>query len=433
MSRRYSELFCAAEDVGQQIFFGGWQSKRKVISVFIIDKDMKSQKSKTEKGLFESNELFSTSCREITLESFQSKNSSSAGAPFLIVCCGMGRDSLAVLILLKKLKIRPDLIIFADVGNEKPKTYGYLPVLRNWLQTAGFPDLTIVRAERTRDESLESMCLRLGVFPSLAYRTSHRCSVQWKIEAINKYLKFCEPVINARRQGRLLVRAIGFEAGEIYRARRVDVNSVLTVEDKKSGKFRTTAFAPSLDEGYISFFPLIEKQIDFDGVLSLILEEGLSVPVKSACFFCPASKPDEIATLSKEEPHLFFRALVMERVVQRNRIKVHRTIQGLNFGKPWLEMKEAEPFKKHLDVVIEIFGLDRAVGDGIANPQNEEWKPKAHRVELFRKAFGTKERLQTFLKSGEVDLRFAPSNNPFLQGKERSCQFNLFEAVEESG
>lgn len=47
----------------------------------------------------------------------------------LVVAYGMGVDSTAVLVGLQQRGIRPDLILFADTGDEKPATYAYLPVI----------------------------------------------------------------------------------------------------------------------------------------------------------------------------------------------------------------------------------------------------------------------------------------------------------------
>lgn len=357
---------------------------------------------------------------EITLQSFLNEENK----PFLMVCVGLGRDSLAVLIMLNKMGIRPELLIFADTGNEKPSTYNYIPILRNWLAENSFPDLTIVKAPRTRDQTLESMCLRLGVFPSISYRSSHRCSVQWKIEAINHFLDSYEPVISAKQEKRSIVRAIGFEAGEEYRARRADKNAVKVTKDAAGCK-KTTAFALSPDEGYISFFPLIEEGIDFDGVLDLIIEAKLPIPPKSACFMCAASKPDEIEQLAAAEPHLFFRSLVLERVAQRNKVNVHTSIQGLNFGKPWAEMECAAPYLDRLDEVIELFDLDRTIADGIPSSKNQTWRPKAYRVELFRQAFATKEQLTAFMQNGSITPEVDPSINVF-QFDKSGDQIELF-------
>jgi 3'-phosphoadenosine 5'-phosphosulfate sulfotransferase (PAPS reductase)/FAD synthetase len=57
----------------------------------------------------------------------------------VIVSYGLGVDSTALLIALKQANIIPAAILFADVGNEKPGTYDYLPIISNWLKDVGFP------------------------------------------------------------------------------------------------------------------------------------------------------------------------------------------------------------------------------------------------------------------------------------------------------
>ena len=47
------------------------------------------------------------------------------GAP-IIVCYGGGVDSTAMLVMLKRHGIRPDLIMFADTGGEFPEVYDYV-------------------------------------------------------------------------------------------------------------------------------------------------------------------------------------------------------------------------------------------------------------------------------------------------------------------
>jgi hypothetical protein len=43
-----------------------------------------------------------------------------------------------------------------------------------------------------------------------------------------------------------------------------------------------------------------------------IINTGLPVPMKSACFFCPASQPWELVWLAGAHPDLFLRAIAME-------------------------------------------------------------------------------------------------------------------------
>ena len=48
----------------------------------------------------------------------------------LVVAYGLGVNSTAMLVEFARRKIRPDLILFADTGGEKPETYRYMPVIQ---------------------------------------------------------------------------------------------------------------------------------------------------------------------------------------------------------------------------------------------------------------------------------------------------------------
>lgn len=64
----------------------------------------------------------------------------------LVVAYGMGVDSTAMLVGLHQRGVRPDLILFADTGGEKPETYAYLPIIQAWLERVGFPPVVVVAA-----------------------------------------------------------------------------------------------------------------------------------------------------------------------------------------------------------------------------------------------------------------------------------------------
>jgi hypothetical protein len=89
----------------------------------------------------------------------------------LAVAYGLGVNSTAMLIEFASRGIRPDLILFADTGGEKPETYQYLDVIHPFLARAGFPDVVTVRYEPTRApyRTLEEQCLHTSTLPSLAY------------------------------------------------------------------------------------------------------------------------------------------------------------------------------------------------------------------------------------------------------------------------
>jgi hypothetical protein len=89
----------------------------------------------------------------------------------LVVAYGLGVDSTALLIEFARRGIRPDLILSADTGGEKPETYQYLQVIQPFLARVGFPAVVTVRYQPTRAayHTLEEQCLHTGTLPSLAY------------------------------------------------------------------------------------------------------------------------------------------------------------------------------------------------------------------------------------------------------------------------
>lgn len=69
--------------------------------------------------------------------------------------------------------------------------------------------------------------------------------------------------------------------------------------------------------------------MDRDACIELIKSVGLPLPGKSACFFCPSSKPSEIDFLRNQYPDLFDRALKIEALGVQ---KTH-SVKGL--GRNW--------------------------------------------------------------------------------------------------
>lgn len=101
--------------------------------------------------------------------------------PPLCICYGAGVDSTAMLVGLHQRGIRPDLISFADTGVEKPETYQYIPIIRQWLRDVGFPELVVVRytPPKADYDSLYGNCISNETLPSLAFGRKS-CSLKWK-------------------------------------------------------------------------------------------------------------------------------------------------------------------------------------------------------------------------------------------------------------
>lgn len=201
----------------------------------------------------------------------------------LIVSYGGGDNSAAMVVGLYEHGERPDAIVFADTGGEKPHTYRHIwKWMQPWTERVGFPSITIVRGEQPQqitDGSLEAQQLRLRSIPSRAFGYG-QCSREWKIVPQERWAE--------RIFGLGYVKLIGFHADEEHRVLR------------------------SKALGYTLRYPLIEWGWGPAECATAMIRVGIPQPGKSACFFCPSSRPSQVRDLRTRYPDLVERALEME-------------------------------------------------------------------------------------------------------------------------
>lgn len=213
---------------------------------------------------------------------------------------GLGVDSWAGIIGMKKRGVTPDLILFANVGNERQETYDYLPVAQQWCRDNSFPPITVV-GYTPKDfkhwppyHSLGENCLTNGTLPSLAFGFKS-CSLKWKVEPQNKFCKKWAPAQQCWAAGGKVHKYIGYDASP---------------KDRK----RFAHAVGMEDPLYEYHYPLIDAGWDRNECLEVIRREGLpgwsdwtgqhwieqgGEPVKSACYFCPATQPEELQHFRK--------------------------------------------------------------------------------------------------------------------------------------
>jgi hypothetical protein len=238
-----------------------------------------------------------------------------------IVAFGGGTDSTAVLIGLRDLGRRPDRIIFADTGGEQQGTYDFVYTMNSWARKNFGVDIQIVKARR-RDgttQTLEQYALRTQMLPSLAYGFKS-CSLKFKVEPQDRDINNWPPAKAAWKAGQRVIKYIGYEAGEVRRVRP---------PESKDGK-------------YLYQYPLIAWGWYRQHCIEAIKREGLPLPGKSSCFFCPAMKKPEIVALPLD---LKRRAVAMEKNAQPNL----KTVKGLGRSFAWADLLEGrcsldEPF-----------------------------------------------------------------------------------------
>lgn len=249
-----------------------------------------------------------------------------ARAP-LVVSYGAGVDSTAMLVAMHARGELPDAILFADTGAEKPETYAYLPIIGAWLASVGFPEVTTVRyaPKVATYHTLGEKCLTNETLPSLAYGR-HSCALVFKVAPQEAWLRTWAPAVEAWRAGLTVTKCIGYDAGP---------------QDSRRCAKATRAQTNAPDARYSYRYPLQAWGIDRAGCEALILGAGLPLPVKSACYFCPASKKSEILWLRDTHPHLFGAALAIEFSALNGKHE-HRSTRGLGRNFAWASLSEVD-------------------------------------------------------------------------------------------
>jgi hypothetical protein len=141
------------------------------------------------------------------------------------------------------------------------------------------------------------------------------------------------------RSGGRVVRAIGYDAGERRR-----VVKAIGLDAGEGARVRWQARQPPeggrlsrdqrLDRDYFAYwYPLFEWGFDRRRCVEVIEQAGLPVPLKSACFYCPASKRQEVLWLRDHHPDLLARALEIE----RNALPNLTSVKGLGRSFSWRE------------------------------------------------------------------------------------------------
>jgi hypothetical protein len=191
-----------------------------------------------------------------------------------------GINTIAVLVELARRGETPTAIVMSDPGSERRGTHEYREQVANpWLRARGWPEVTVVtrkgeapyrpRAKDTPQGTLYEECIRIKALPSIAYGWK-KCSQKYKAEPANWWTERQAWAQAAWARGERITRVIGYDADESSRARP----EFLAGLEKKR---------------FIPWYPLLEKGIDRDECIAIILRAGLPLPPKSSCRWCPSN------------------------------------------------------------------------------------------------------------------------------------------------
>lgn len=247
----------------------------------------------------------------------------------IALCFGAGVDSTAMLVALHAASLRPDVITFADTGGEKSETLAHIERVNTLLAAWGWPLVDTCKKatlEATGYDDLYGNCLANETLPSLAFGMKS-CSIKWKQGPQDQFLKGAKSGPNRRpahplwvksqETGARIVKLIGYDCGK--------------------ADLRRSKSLQGADADFDYAYPLqLIGWTRAECVTAITDYLGADfVPVKSACFFCPASKEWELYWLAAHHPELLERALHLERVALTGR---HSRFDSVEFGATWEEL-----------------------------------------------------------------------------------------------
>ncbi|MFQ5531005.1 MAG: hypothetical protein ACE5ES_00150 [Candidatus Nanoarchaeia archaeon] len=184
-----------------------------------------------------------------------------------VISNGMGMQSklLSLLIYekhpaLKEYWNTPYIInVFADTQDEPDYIYQDLKEYQDYLKEHNYPELVIVSRGKISEDYY-----KVGIIPN---RSKRRCTVDYKIKEIRKYIRSYLRKHNLRLKNTIINVLIGFTSEEFYRIRDSDVKYLR------------------------NRFPLIyDLKFTREDCINELKKRGLSYH-KSGCWFCPFGNP----------------------------------------------------------------------------------------------------------------------------------------------
>ncbi len=219
---------------------------------------------------------------------------------------GGGVQSTAALVLAARGTIDFPTFLFANVGDdsEQPATITFVrEVAIPYAAAHGVNVIEIAKTKRdgspapTLLQRLEQADSRSVPIPVKMSRNgapgTRSCTSDHKIRVIHKWLR--QQGVTAALPA---IMGVGISTDEIQRV--------------KPG---TDPRSPLQSRVY----PLIDLGLDRAACAEVIRSEGLPVPGKSSCWFCPMHKRSEWRRMRRDEPELFAKSVALERLLNERR------------------------------------------------------------------------------------------------------------------
>lgn len=239
---------------------------------------------------------------------------------------GGGVQSTAALVLAARGVIDFPTFLFCNVGDdsEHPATLDYVRDIA--MPYGASHGIDVQELHRTkRDGTTETLMGRLKTAESrsvdIPIRLSNgspgnrACTGDFKIKVVSKWLK-----AHGATKDDPAVLAIGISTDEAHR-----------MSNRRPNAREVTAY------------PLVDLGMDRSACAELIRKEGLPVPRKSACFFCPFHTINTWKEMRRDEPDLWDKTVELETLLNERRAMLGKdTVYFNSRCVPLVQLTEAQ-------------------------------------------------------------------------------------------
>lgn len=235
---------------------------------------------------------------------------------------GGGRQTIAMLVLAAQGRIPHRLFLFANVGDnaENPETLDYhRQIAVPYAERHGIELREVRWVDRTgRTRDLYDDLLRQDRSITIPLRDSsgfmnRKCTSTYKIEVVARELRR----LGATKDNPAEV-ALGISVDEVERAS--------TTPPKQQWTTRS--------------YPLLDLGLRLSDCIALISDEGLPLPPKSSCSFCPFQSQDQWNRQRQTQPVLFARNARLDATLRDRHIRLRHGEPG-GLASPTLPLDDA--------------------------------------------------------------------------------------------
>jgi hypothetical protein len=205
---------------------------------------------------------------------------------------GGGPPSVALLVLAawSEYTPRPDLIMFADTGNEGAETMRLLSNYESFAAEWGLDTVRVQAKEGPLEDYIREHSTPIP-FHGLDGMSHRQCTSKWKIAPI-------EQELHRRYPNAPLSAHLGITLEESWKR----------MQHPKVKRNR-------------NLFPLVEKRLRRADCVEIIKAAGLPVPPPSSCTFCPMHSPSRWQRLAQDSPTEFDEAAELDTFIRERSIK----------------------------------------------------------------------------------------------------------------